>query len=210
MTTLLLRATLCLLLLLPAGACKQVSQSQTTIPGAWRNTEFSGVPFSSFFVIGIGRNDEYRRLYEDSMVRALTAHGGAARASYESYPDLQKHDRAQLLVAITRAGYDAVVIARLDHVREQQVYVPARPATSSDEYMSGYDEKYAVNSDPAHYRKQTTYRIETSVYSVRDELLAWVALSDTVDPQTVEDVIHSVTSNLAKRMKAEGLIKDPP
>jgi hypothetical protein len=206
----LIRATLCLLLLLPAGACKQASQSQTTIPGAWRNSSFSGEPFASFFVIGIGRNDEYRRLYEDSMVKALKAHGGAARASYESYPDLQKYDRAQLLVAITRAGYDAVVIARLDHVKEQQVLVPARPATSSDEYMAGYDEKYAVNSDPAHYEKRKTYRVETSVYSIHEKLLAWVAYSDTVDPESVEVLVNAVSTNLAKRMKADGLIKDPP
>ena len=206
----LIRATLCLLLLLPAGACKQASQTQTTIPAAWRNSDFSGEPFTSFFVIGVGRNDQYRRLYEDSMVRALTQHGAAARASYESFPDTEKLDRARVLVAVEQAGYDAVVIARLDHVKEQQVYVPARPKTSSDEYMGGYDEKYAVNSDPAHYEKRKTYRVETSVYSLHEPLLAWVAYSDTVDPQSVEELIGAVSTNLAKRMKADGLIKDPP
>jgi hypothetical protein len=200
---------LCLLLLASAGACKQASQSRTTIPGAWRNTDFSGEPFTSFFVIGIGRNDEYRRLYEDSMVRALTAQGAAARASYESFPETEKLDRARVLVAIEQAGYDAVVIARLDSVNEQQVYVPARPKTSSDEYMGGYDEKYAVNSEPAHYEKRTTYRVETSVYSIHEALLAWVAYSDTVDPESVEELIGAVSTNLARRMKADGLIRDP-
>ncbi len=204
------RATLYALVLLLGAACNKQGPPPTTVPTAWRNPEFSGVPFTSFFIIGVARNDEYRRLYEDHMARALAGQGALVRASWTVFPESEKLDRAQVLVAVDEAGYDAVVIARLKDVKEQPVYVPARPATSSDEYMGGYDEKYAVNSDPAHYRKQTTYRIETSVYSVRDELLAWVALSDTVDPQTVEDVIHSVTSNLAKRMKAEGLIKDPP
>lgn len=202
-----IRVTLCVVLLFPALACKQASQSQTTIPSAWRNASFSGEPFTSFFVIGIGRNDEYRRLYEDSMVRALEAQGAAARASYESYPDLQTYERAQLLVAITRAGYDAVVIARLDHVKEEQVFVPARPATSSDEYMAGFDEKYAVNSEPAHYQKRKTYRVETSVYSIHEKLLVWVAYSDTVDPESVDVLINAVSTSLAERMNADGLIQ---
>lgn len=205
-----LALALCFFLLLPAGACQQQSQGRTTVPGAWRNTEYSGVPFTSFFVIGIGRNDEYRRLYEDSMVKALMERGASARASYESFPDTEKLDRARVLVAVDHAGYDAVVIARLDDVKEQQVYVPARPATSSDEYMGGYDEKYAVNSDPAHYEKRVTYRVETSVYSIHEKLLAWVAYSDTLNPDSIEDLIHMVSTNLAKRMKADGLIKDPP
>lgn len=205
-----LRTTLCVLVLLAGSACNKKGPAPTTVPTAWRNPEFSGVPFTSFFVIGVGRNDRNRRLYEDNMVQALQGQGAQARASWTVFPESEKLDRAKVLVAVEEAGYDAVVIARLTDVKEQPVYVPARPATSSDEYMGGYDEKYAVNSDPAHYEKRTTYRVETSVYSVRDELLTWVVLSDTVNPNSVDDIIQSVSSNIAKLMKAEGLIADPP
>jgi hypothetical protein len=37
-------------------------------------------------------------------------------------------------------------------------------------------------------------------------MVAWVVLSDTVNPNSVEEVIQSVSSSIAKRMKAEGLI----
>lgn len=205
-----LRATLCGLFLLAATACSKNTPTQSTVPAAWRNPEFGGQPFTSFFVIGVGRNEHNRRLYEDNMVRALQGQGATARASWTSFPESEKLERAKVLVAVEEEGFDAVVIARLKDVREQQVYVPARPATSSDEYMAGYDEAYAVNSDPAHYEKRTTYRVETSVYSVRDQMLTWVVLSDTVNPDSVEDVIHTVSSSIAKRMKAEGLIADSP
>jgi len=72
--------------------------------------------------------------------------------------------------------------------------------------MSGYDEADAVNSSPAHYETHETYRVETTLYSVRDERLGWVVLSDTVNPHSVVEVIESVSEHVAARMKAEGLI----
>lgn len=193
--------------LLAGSACKK-SQTQTTIPATWRNPEFTGEPFTKFFVMGVGRSDDYRRLYEDSMVQALQAEGATAQASWTLFPEVGKLDGAKVLVAVADAEFDAVVIARLRGIHEEEEYVPAQPLTSSDLYMSGYDEAYAVNSSPAHYRTKTTYRVESTVYSVRDEMLAWVVVSDTVDPESVEDVIQSVSSSVAKRMKTEGLIAE--
>jgi predicted hydrolase (HD superfamily) len=72
--------------------------------------------------------------------------------------------------------------------------------------MSGYDEADAVNSSPAHYETHETYRVETTLYSVRDERLGRVVLSDTVNPHSVVEVIESVSEHVAARMKAEGLI----
>lgn len=193
-----------------AGAgCQKESQTQTTIPSSWRNPEFSGAPFQKIFVIGVAQNDANRRLYEDSMVRALQAEGVMAQASWTLFPEEKKLERAKVLVAVEEQGFDAVVIARLRSVHEKEEYVPARPLTSSDLYMSGYDEAYAVNSDPAHYEMHETYRIETTLYSARDEMLAWVVLSDTLNPESVEDVIQSVSSTIAKQMKAEGLLAGP-
>jgi hypothetical protein len=74
--------------------------------------------------------------------------------------------------------------------------------------MGGFDEKYAVHSDPAHDEKPKTCRDETSVYSIHEALLAWVACSDTVDPESVEGPTGAVSINMAKRMNADGLIKD--
>ena len=204
------RALLPLLLACAAlctAGCQKHSEVRTTIPATWQNPEVSGVPFTKFFVMGIGKNDENRRLYEDSMVRALEEQGATAHASWTMFPQAEKLERAAVLVAVEEAQFDAVVIARLRSVHEKEQYVPAQPLTSSDLYMSGYDAAYAVNSSPAHYEKSTTYRVETTIYSARDEMLVWVLVSDTVNPESVDDIIHSVSSTIARQMKAGGLIR---
>lgn len=198
-------AAILALFLLAGSACKK-SPTQTTIPATWRNPEFTGAPFAKLFVMGVGRNDDYRRLYEDSMVRALQGEGAAAQASWTLFPGSDKLDKAKVLIAVNDGGFDAVVIARLRSVHEHEEYVPGKPLTSSEEYMSGYNEAYAVNRDPGYYKTNTTYRVETAVYSARDEMVAWVVLSDTVNPHSVEEIIQSVSSTIAKQMKVEGLI----
>ena len=159
------------------------------------------------FVVGAAHNEENRRLYEDHMVRALKRQGATAEPSTSFYSSLDGLEPARALVEVKKRGFDALVIARLQSVDTEKELVPARPLTSSDLYMSGYDPQYAVNSDPAHFEDKTTYRIQTSVYSIRDEAVAWVALSNTVDPESVEDVIKSLSKRIAQAMKAEGLIE---
>jgi hypothetical protein len=199
-------SSLALGFLLAVSACKK-DPAQTTVPATWRNPELSGAPFSTMFVVGVARNEEYRRLYEDHMVHALESEGAAAQQSSAVFPTRDQLEPARVLVEAKKRGFDAVVVARLQSVQTEKEFVPARPLTSSDLYMSGYDPQYAVNSDPAHFKDTTTYRIQTSVYSIRDEMVAWVALSDTVDPESVEDVIESLSKRIAQTMKAEGLIQ---
>jgi len=203
--TLLTRATVFALSVLAASACSK-SQTKTTIPATWQNPEFTGEPFGKLFVMGVGRNGAYRRLYEDDMVRALERLGATAEASWVVFPEDDQVDAVKLVRAISDGNFDAVVITRLLSVDEEVDYVPAQPATSSDLYMSGYDEAYAVNSDPAHYTTNTKYRVETALYSTRDGIVVWIARSETVNPHSVEDVIESVISSVAKKMKADGFL----
>lgn len=190
---------------LATGACSK-SQTKTTIPATWRNPEFTGEPFGKLFVIGVGRNAAYRRLYEDHMVQALGAQGAMAEASWVTFPENDKLDPTKVLSAVSEGDFDAIVITRLLSVDEEMEYVPGKPPTSSDLYMAGYDKAYAVNSDPGHYARKTKYRVETALYSARDGIVVWLVRSETVNPDSVEEVIQSVSSSVAKKMKADGLI----
>jgi len=198
-------AAVLVLSVLATGACSK-SQTKTTIPATWRNPEFTGDPFSKIFVVGVGRNGAYRRLYEDNMVRALEGHGATAEASWVVFPENDKLDAAKVVGAVNQGNFDAVVITRLLSVDEELEYVPGKPPTSSDLYMAGYDKAYAVNSDPGYYATSTRYSVETALYSARDGMVVWLVRSETVNPDSVEEVIHSVSSSVAKKMKADGLI----
>ena len=189
-----------------SGACSK-SHAKTTIPATWQNPEFTGEPFDKLFVVGVGRNGAYRRLYEDNMVRSLEGQGAMAEASWVQFPENDKLDSTEVFRAVRVGNFDAIVMTRLLSVDEEEEYVPGKPPTSSDLYMAGYDQAYAVNRDPGYYTTNTRYRLETALYSARDSIVVWLAHSETVNPHSVEEVIQSVSSSVAKKMKADGLIQ---
>ena len=204
--TTLAAAAVFALSVLAASACSK-SQSKTTIPATWRNPEFIGEPFSKLFVLGVGRNGTYQAtLRGQHGPSARSAQGATAEASWVAFPENDKLDPAKVLSAVSQGDFDAIVITRLLSVDEEMEYVPGKPPTSSDLYMAGYDKAYAVNSDPGHYARKTKYRVETALYSARDGIVVWLVRSETVNPDSVEEVIQSVSSSVAKKMKADGLI----
>ena len=60
--------------------------------------------------------------------------------------------------------------------------------------------------EPGYYETQTILRLETNLYDVESGELVWSGQSETFDPNSVEDVIDSVTQAVARRLRDEGLI----
>ena len=59
---------------------------------------------------------------------------------------------------------------------------------------------------PGYYKTNTTFRLETNLYSVATGDLVWSGQSATINPESLSDVIDSMTAAVAKKLKAEKLI----
>lgn len=57
------------------------------------------------------------------------------------------------------------------------------------------------------FQRTTTYRLETNLYAVSDGGLVWSGRSDTVNPDSIEDGISSLTQVIASKLREEGLIR---
>lgn len=207
--TKLIGAAVLALAMFVAGACSK-NEPKTTVPGTWRDPDFSGGAFSSIFVIGVGRDDEHRRLYENSMVSALQKEGATAEASWGLFPQSEKLNKDEVLKTVGQRGFEAIVLTRLLSVDEQLEHVPEKttyvPASNLDLYMLDYDQDYEVVHEPGYYKTRTTFNVETTLYTASDGRKVWWALSETVNPESVEEIIESVTTVVAKKMKSDGLI----
>ena len=171
-------AVVCIVML--ASACSKEEQSKTTMPTAWRSPTYDGGPFSKLFIIGIGKDDARRKLYEDSLAGALESKMG---------------------------GFDAVVITRLLGIDDETEYVEGEShlteASDPDLYLTN---SYELVNTPGYYQTKTTFRLETALYAVDRGERVWSGLSHTVNPESVEEVIESVSATVAKRIKSEGFV----
>lgn len=199
----------CALVISALGACNK-NQSSTTIAGAWKSPTHDDA-FGSFFVIGVGKNEDRRRLYENQMVDALKGLGAAATPSWSVFPATQELERGAVLAAVADGGFDGVILAHVLRVEDQLQYVEGKtqyvPTSNADLYMLDYDQKYEVVNEPGYYEKKTTYNIETILYTADEGEKVWWALSETVNPKTVEQIIDEVAAAAAAKLKADGLVR---
>lgn len=191
------------------GACSKSTGAKTTIPQYDRMSGYEGVVFESLFVIGVGENDEKRRLFEEAFAKALAGDATRAEPSYERLPQSRLLTEEELATAIGANEFDGVLITRLVSVDEEEEYVEGKTyRVQRARLMEGYYQgSYKTVQDPGYYEKTTTYRLETNLYAVSDRGLVWSGHSSTVDPASVEDGVNSFSQTVAAKLREQGLIR---
>ena len=206
--TLFSRSLLLVVALSALGACQKTT---TTIPLSWRNPAYENGGFEKLFVIGVGKDDGTRRLFEDRFARAIALEGAAAQASWGHLPQSERLSAKQIRGAIDGDDFDGVLITRLLGINQSEEYVPPSTHTVPTTYYGYgyygyYGTSYEIVHQPGYYKTNTTFRLETNLYSVATGDLVWSGQSDTVNPESITDVIDSMTSAVAKKLKTEKLI----
>ena len=194
--------------LLAITAC---NKSKTSIPLTWRNPGFEDVSFDKLLVIGVA-HDERRRLFEDTFVEALEAKGAEAESSYTLLPQTEQLTKEQILAAVEGGQFDGIVTTRLLSVEKDQEYVPPKSYTvpkvhhGYGYYYDYYVTSYATVHEPGYFKTDTTFRLETNLFSVATGGLVWSGQSETVNPDSVAEGIESMTAAVAERLAKEKLI----
>jgi hypothetical protein len=200
-----------LLLVVALSALSACQKTTTTIPLSWRNPAYENGGFEKLFVIGVGKDDGTRRLFEDRFAKAIALEGAAAQASWGHLPQSERLSAKQIRGAIDGDDFDGVLITRLLGINQSEEYVPPSTHTVPTTYYGYgyygyYGTSYEIVHQPGYYKTNTTFRLETNLYSVATGDLVWSGQSDTVNPESITDVIDSMTSAVAKKLKAEKLI----
>lgn len=193
--------------LLALTACNK--GATTTVPLSWKNPTYQGDPFEKLFVIGVGENDATRRLFEDTFASAIAAEGATAQASWGALPKTDRLTEEEIRSAIEGGDFDAVLVTRLLRVDRTEEYVPPSSyvvPTTHYGYYGYYGTSYSVVQEPAYYETNTTYRLETNLYSAATGDLVWSGQSATLNPSSLDDVIGSMTTAVAKKLKSEKLL----
>ena len=197
-------------LVIGMAACKK-SSSATTIQGTWKNPEYEGPALMKLFVVGVARKQTTRELYETAMAEAVRKQGADAEASYVAVGDSKRLTKSQGRAAIEAGNFDGIIFThvlsvedRLEYQEGETTYVPT---SNVDLYMMDYDQRYETISEPGYYKTKRTYNIETIVYDPATGKKLWWAVSETVQPESVDQIIRELSDATAKRMKEDGVIR---
>jgi len=191
--------------------------SSTTVKNSWVKPGYSG-KIENVYLIGIAKEEDYRRIFEEALKRQLSEQGVTAVASHKDLPRDQESNKENIIKAMAANGCDSVLLTKLVRkrtvagIKEQGIQVvettpvPLYMDPWYNSWGSYYNQSYSVVNIQPTTPGTTTLIIESVLYDLKTEERIWAAQLETVeeiDPiKMIRDYVEAVTRNL----EGKGLI----
>ena len=184
--------------------------ASTEITTAWKDKTYTGGPLKNVMVICVSEKLETRKMFEEHFVESFKSHGVNAVASI-SEVSADKEVKTELIKSkAQKLGMEAVFITHLVGVEEKEIYHPP----TYDAYPPSYYRKFGHYYNQASwYHRYSGYHsiheavhLESNLYNTATEALIWMASSETLDAKDVEQVIDSLSIEVMKNLRKNGLI----
>lgn len=195
-----------LALALAASSCG----TSSSLTQRWSDESYTGRPGQKMMVIALTPAERNMLIWEGAFSSALQKSGVTPIAGSRFIPHGQKVEEAALKQTIRESGADLVAVTRLLAVDKEQEYVPGTsyytPAPGYYGMYGYYHSSYAFVRSPGYIQENTIVKLETNVYDVDTEKLVWSGVSETVNPETAQDVANSVAFMLVDDMRKSKVI----
>jgi hypothetical protein len=186
------------------------SCSSTQIISSWRdpNKQINAGDWNKVLVVALLRNETNRRRAEDEMVKYLDGKG-ITSYSYLGENFNPKNEEA-LRNKINNDGFDAAITMRLIDVDKEKIYTPEQhymyPIYYQD-FGRYYYRSWGYYITPDYYMLTKKFIIETVIYSIPDDKIIWLGITETYDPGGVEKLTDEIACAIHKKMLQEGFIE---
>jgi hypothetical protein len=175
----------------------------TKVTTAWREPTAGQLHFQRVLAAYVSNDQSIRRTIEDKLASRIP--GGAP--AYRAAPDLSLTDTARARDQLRERGFDGAVVMRVVDVTNQQTYVPGTLWYDRPGGFYGYwGRSWRVVQDPGYVVNDKTVSVETEVYSLADNKLAWAGRTQTVNPRSVNQLVDETVDAVAAELRKQGLI----
>lgn len=174
--------------------------AETKFETTWgRRVDLHGV--HSVVALYESHDGAQRRTVEDAMTRKLAERGVHAVPAYAVLDNNEDADYKTAKAALAAKGFDAVLEIRLiskENERTTAYYSNTWHGWGYWGWGGPYAYDYYVFDTPV-------VRVETNLYSLRDDQLVWSGRTKTTDAETMNEVVDGVTSAVATTLEKRGV-----
>ncbi|MEO5636708.1 MAG: hypothetical protein ABIR15_06265 [Chitinophagaceae bacterium] len=179
------------------------------IEKSWRDPEVTVdmSKLNKLLVVALLKNETNRHATEDQLVAMLKGKGVASYNYLTS--DLKEEKEETIRQKLKAEGFDGVVIMRLADVDKDVKYVPGNYSTFPQYYGRFWRYYWNTGSNfyqPGYYETTKTFTVETNVYSLTRDKLVWSGLTNSVNPQNAEKLMHATAKEVYTKMRKEGFV----
>ena len=189
-------------LLLLAGCATTSFQSTYKAPDA-PTVEITG---KKVIVVASNVPTSLKTGVEQAVANELNKLGAQATTATQEFQGVSSNDAAKAKLA--QDGYDAAWVVRLSNREKEVSSTPSMGYAPYGAYGSywGWGGGYGAYGG-SELRTDTKVYVETLVYSVSKDKLAWSGMSVTTNPSNVESFAAELTQTAVNEMKKTGLLK---
>lgn len=164
-------------LFLLACVCLLSSCATTKLTETWKDDQFRGT-IRKAAVIGIFKEPDTRKIFEDEFADRLRARGLEAVASHKFIPDAEMPDKDLVIGKIRKSGADTVIVTRIVDIQTEKITVSGRDYFVPN-YYTNYGTYYTHIYQAGYTAEEGAAFAETNLYTVSDEKLIWSGRSKT-------------------------------
>ena len=185
------------------------SCATTRFVATWKAPDTAPLRFEKILALVIHNDENMRRLAEDEIVRLVKR--AQAIPAYSLIPAAEVADHDKVMARIKQAGIDGAVVLRVVGESQRVIYAPGSTTWYPGPHygsLRGYQSwAWSAVQDPGYLRTDTLVRVETNIYSVKDEKLLWSGQSETVNPGFLNVLVTDVAVAVAEELRSQKLIQ---
>lgn len=194
-----------LLLLFLLNAC-----GSSKITGQWKDPELGSRKYSHILVIGVAKQPDRRKFYEDEFAKQLNRQGVMAIASHTIIPRDKMLDKDTIVKSIQGLQVDGVIITRLQGIKEQRQVshgstyrVPYGYYNRMDDY---YSNSFSTAPSVSYAETHEYLQLESNLYDAETEKLAYSITTDTFVRQKFQSRISAYIETVVRQLKSNNLL----
>ena len=153
-------------------------------------------------------DDSLRMSGEEALVRELTARGLESVATYRIAPkeELRKAETAK--VWFERAGVEGVVVLKPIASGQRTAYTSGTWVSPYYSTFYGYwGSAWGSVYIPGSARRESVVTVESIIYSVTRNELLWAAVTETSDPENLQEFVEELVKESVKQLHEQGLAR---
>ncbi len=194
------------LIILLVMAVAIVSCSSTSLLQSWKETE-AGRVYKHLMIIGISDSQQTRQLYEKYFVAELKKRNVTATPSYQLISSKQKMNRETVVAAIQGTEIDAVLVTYLVTADSEMKYRDSPLGASYSGTAEGSQISATIVTKRGRSSSEEVFVLKSDIYDAQSKTLVWSARTETVAPESIDEVITEVTALLIDRMFSDSVVK---
>lgn len=196
-----------LLALMMTSGC--AGQSEMT--DLWKDPTFTSGPMHNVLVVALRRDPVRRRMWEDAFARELSARGVTTTSSYQIFREAPP-DTQQVIEAVRKNGYDAVLVSIRLSTQTTTTYVPGttrREMVTRQNYFGAFHTYWRDVQDPGHTEIDEIRRVQTDLWATGGEgRLVWSATFNTLESVSNRSMETAVSEDIVPLLEKQGLVPE--